>query len=77
MIKCQECGEDKSVEECVIIQGNVMCVQCGIKYIQHRLEHVIKLLTELNNKMQFMQYSMMNIIMRLNDNDRQGEESKG
>jgi hypothetical protein len=76
MIKCQECREERSVDECVIIEGNVICVQCGIKYIQHRLEHVLKLLTELDNRMRFMQYSLMHIVMRLNENDRQGQESK-
>jgi len=61
MMQCHECGEDKSVNECVIIKGNVLCIRCSLKYIQHRLEHVIEILTDLDNRVRFMHDSIKHL----------------
>jgi transcription initiation factor TFIIIB Brf1 subunit/transcription initiation factor TFIIB len=70
-MQCHECGEERSVDECVIIKGNVLCIQCGFIYIQHRLEHTIKLLNDLDNKLRFLHDSIRHL-KGVDKHDRQG-----
>jgi predicted type IV restriction endonuclease len=47
MLVCEECNREECADYFIIKDGKVLCLNCTIAYMVHRLERVNKMLDEL------------------------------
>jgi hypothetical protein len=40
MLKCNECGNEYNMDECVIWEGKVLCVRCALDLYIHMLKSI-------------------------------------
>jgi hypothetical protein len=51
MLTCAECNKEECADYFVICNGKVLCLNCTITYMVHRLERINRMLEEIKRRL--------------------------
>lgn len=52
MLVCQECNREECIDYFIVHNGKVLCLNCAIVYMVHRLERVNERLDEIVKRLE-------------------------
>jgi hypothetical protein len=53
MLACQECNREECADYFIIHNGKVLCLNCAIQYMIHRLEKINETLKEIERRLEY------------------------